>query len=202
MKSDVDELAKTIDLKSIAALFFRAVLVLYFCYLGATMAFSPMLGLPYDEFPDALVPRLGIAPVLLLGAVLIQARFLSARGETSASWAVLAFGSLSTCLITLFVTMVWYESDVIRERWPGILFLGTLSALCIYFGLKTSFQANWGTMFFCSILIFFIASFCGVSVNYGQNSYCSRHHLFDNRRGTNTVPSAGVNKRRIELPHE
>ncbi|MBC7805052.1 MAG: hypothetical protein H7145_02765 [Akkermansiaceae bacterium] len=202
MKSDVEKSAETIDLKGIVSLLFRAVLVLLFCWLGATMAFSPMVGLQYKEFPDALVPRFGIAPVLLLGAVVLQARLLSWRGKTSASWAVLAFGSLATCLVTLLVTMVWYEFDVIRERWVGILFLSTLSALCIYFGLGAALRADWGAMFLCSIPTFLIAFVCGVNVNYGQHFYCSRHHLFDNRQDSNTAPSTGVKEQRMTRPHE
>ena len=101
----------------------RAMLVALFTSFGASAATFPLTGLRSRQFPAELVPHFEIPAWLLLGAVLAQAMVLGMRGRISASWAVVAFGSLGVALTTYAVAVVWYGADIIRTQWLGVLLL-------------------------------------------------------------------------------
>jgi hypothetical protein len=177
MKSDVEKLSESVNPDALGSWFLRAALVLFFAFLAATAATMPMEGLKSRQFPVELVPHLQIPAWLLIGAVVVQSVLLGLRGKLSASWAVLAFGSLCAALITFLVAVVWYDSDIIGQRWGGILFLTVTAAALIRSGLRAAFRGRWGEMFLWSIPVLFLLVFCGVCINYAQYFYCQRNNI-------------------------
>lgn len=155
----------------------KTIFVLLCCTAVANFIMHSSMGRNEDGFPGLLKPDFRAFSWAWLGAILVLSRGLSFKGKYSASWAVLAFGSLTATLVLTLLTVLWYLSDTWQGSFMGLLVVSVSTIAVIYCGLQTALKGAWkqmgafvlGGLFLMVILLPFMY--------YGQYFYCQRKHL-------------------------
>lgn len=161
--------------------FARGAFTLICCTAGGASVVMPDSGLSGSVSASSPVPFLAGG---LLAAVSASAFWRGVQGQSSATWAVLAFGSWMVFLATMSAHVAWQARDILFKDWSSLFIVVLAAALLLLArgGLREAWHGEWDRMgrwvFGTLVLLFFL---------FPQHLYAS--HFADMRgKSTRSVP--------------